>query len=130
MNELISFLEKKVTNESCSNLRDIKCVESNQLNMEQLLNLIVPDDELNNAILKTYNEVKDNYELFVYCCQSDQEYDVFINILCDGRLYSNILRKSFSDNKSASTYFDKLSNIIKENDLKTLQKILLDLLTY
>ena len=130
MNELISLKEKKVTNESCSNLRDIKCVESNQLNMEQLLNLIVPDDELNNAILKTYNEVKDNYELFVYCCQSDQEYDVFINILCDGRLYSNILRKPFSDNKSASTYFDKLSNIIKENDLKTLQKILLDLLTY
>ncbi len=128
MNELISFLEKKVTNESCSNLRDIKCVESNQLNMEQLLNLIVPDDELNNAILKTYNEVKDNYELFVYCCQSDQEYDVFINILCNERLYSNILRKSFSDTKSAFIYFDKLSDMIKENDLKSLQKMLLDLL--
>lgn len=128
MNELISFLEKKVTNESCSNLRDIKCVESNQLNMEQLLNLIVPDDELNNAILKTYNEVKDNYELFVYCCQSVQEYDVFINILCNERLYSNILRKSFSDTKSAFIYFDKLSDMIKENDLKSLQKMLLDLL--
>ena len=96
--------------------------------MEQLLNLIVPDDELNNAILKTYNEVKDNYELFVYCCQSDQEYDVFINILCNERLYSNILRKSFSDTKSAFIYFDKLSDMIKENDLKSLQKMLLDLL--
>ena len=128
MNELISFLEKKVTNESCSNLRDIKCVESNQLNMEQLLNLIVPDDELNNAILKTYNEVKDNYELLVYCCQSVQEYDVFINILCNERLYSNILRKSFSDTKPAFIYFDKLSDMIKENDLKSLQKMLLDLL--
>lgn len=130
MDELISFIENKVKNQSCTNLQNINCTESNQLNMEQLLNLIVPDDELNNEILKTYNEVKNNYELFVYCCYSDQEYNVFINILSNEKLYSNILRKSFSNSKLAFIYFDKLSNIIKENDLKTIQKILLELLTH
>lgn len=125
MNELISFLEKKIASQSHINLKDINCIESNQLSMEQMLNLIVPDDELNNVILKTYNETKDNYKFFVYCCQYGKEYNVFINILDNKKIYSNILRRNFKTKKIAFDYFNELSNIIKDNDLKTLSKMLM-----
>lgn len=126
MDELINFLEKKAINKRESRL---VCSESSDIDVETLLNLLIPDDELNNEVLNKYENIKENYRFIVYCCLYDKRYNVFINILNKGKLYSNVLRKNFDDKEVALDYFDELSDIIKNNDLNSLSKILIERLT-
>lgn len=126
MNEVINFLEKKAINKKESRL---VCSESSDIDVETLLNLLVPDDELNNEVLNKYENTKENYRFIVYCCLYDKRYNVFINIMNKGKLYSNVLRKNFDGKETAFDYFNELSIVIKNNDLNSLSKILLQRLT-
>ena len=122
MDELINFLEKKAINKKESRL---VYSESSDIDVEMLLNLLVPDDELNNEVLNKYENTKENYSFIVYCCLYDKRYNVFINIMNQGKLYSNVLRKNFDGKETAFDYFNELSIVIKNNDLNSLSKILL-----
>ena len=126
MDELINFLEKKAINKKESRL---VYSESSDIDVEMLLNLLVPDDELNNEVLNKYENTKENYSFIVYCCLYDKRYNVFINIMNQGKLYSNVLRKNFDDEETAFDYFNELSIVIKNNNLNSLSKILLQRLT-
>ena len=126
MDELINFLEKKAINKKESRL---VCSESSDIDVETLLNLLVPDDELNNEVLNKYENTKENYRFIVYCCLYDKRYNVFINIMNKGKLYSNVLRKNFDGKETAFDYFNELAIVIKNNDLNSLSKILLQRLT-
>lgn len=126
MDEVIKILEKKAINKKDSRLI---CSESDDIDVEMLLNLLVPDDELNNEVLNKYENTKENYSFIVYCCLYDKRYNVFINIMNQGKLYSNVLRKNFDDEETAFDYFNELSIVIKNNNLNSLSKILLQRLT-
>ena len=126
MDEVIKILEKKAINKKESRL---VCSESSDIDVETLLNLLVPDDELNNEVLNKYENTKENYRFIVYCCLYDKRYNVFINIMNQGKLYSNVLRKNFDDKETAFDYFNELSIVIKNNNLNSLPKILLQRLT-
>ena len=97
--------------------------------MKTLLDLLVPNDELNNEILNKYENTKEKYKFIVLYCLFDKTYNVFIDIMDDENLYFNVLRRNFYDDKTASDYFDELSDIIKNNDLNSLSKILIERLT-
>ena len=94
MDEVIKILEKKAINKKDSRLI---CSESDDIDVEMLLNLLVPDDELNNEVLNKYENTKENYSFIVYCCLYDKRYNVFINIMNQGKLYSNVFTKNFDD---------------------------------
>ncbi len=126
MDEVIKILEKKAINKKDSRLI---CSEFSDIDVETLLNLLVPDDELSNEVLNKYENTKENYRFIVYCCLYDKRYNVFINIMNKGKLYSNVLRKNFDDKEVALDYFNELSIVIKNNDLNSLSKILLQRLT-
>lgn len=126
MDEVIKILEKKAINKKDSRLI---CSESSDIDVETLLNLLVPDDELSNEVLNKYENTKENYRFIVLYCLFDKTYNVFIDIMDDENLYFNVLRRNFYDDKTASDYFDELSDIIKNNDLNSLSKILIERLT-
>ena len=126
MNEVINFLEKEALNK-----KELKldCFESGNIDVKILLDLLVPDDELNNEVINKYENIKEKYKFIVLCCLFDKTYNVFIDIMDDENLYFNVLRRNFNDDKTASDYFDELSAIIKNNDLNSLSKILIERLT-
>lgn len=126
MDEVIKKLEKKAINKKDSRLI---CSEFSDIDVETLLNLLVPDDELNNEVINKYENIKEKYKFIVLCCLFDKTYNVFIDIMDDENLYFNVLRRNFNDDKTASDYFDELSAIIKNNDLNSLSKILIERLT-
>lgn len=126
MNEVINFLEKKALNKKEA---ELDCFKSDNIDMKTLLDLLVPNDELNNEILNKYENTKEKYKFIVLYCLFDKTYNVFIDIMDDENLYFNVLRRNFYDDKTASDYFDELSDIIKNNDLNSLSKILIERLT-
>lgn len=93
MNKLIDFLNKNSNNNNC--LKKIPVAATAETYITQLLDLFVPNNEVNYTIIKNYKSTIDNYTFNVFCCLFNDQYSTFLNILTEKELYSNILRKNF-----------------------------------
>lgn len=122
MNNLLKILnDKKIEKKYLYNSNE--SMLSNDLN--DLLDLFIDENDISMKILYKNNRIINEFTFYVYCCVYDNNYDVFINLTDNEYLYSNILRKHFSDHNKALEYYHCLENIIKDNDLSKISEKLI-----
>lgn len=93
--------------------------------INNLLNIFVDESEISYNIINEYNENKDDYIFNVKNIFINDKYDVFISISDNIDIYSNILRKTFNNKIESEKYFDELSQLIKEKNVKDLSSLLI-----
>lgn len=93
--------------------------------INDLLNIFVDESEISFKIINEYNEIKDDYVFNIKNIFDSEKYDVFISISDNTNIYSNILRKTFHNKIESEKYFDELSQLIKEKNVKDLSSILI-----
>lgn len=93
--------------------------------INNLLNIFVDESEISYNIINEYNEIKDDYIFNVKNIFINDKYDVFISISDNIDIYSNILRKTFNNKIESEKYFDELSQLIKEKNVKDLSSLLI-----
>ena len=135
INKLFEFLKTKNIEKEKNLLSKVNNNENVYLSydnfnnsLNNLLNLFVDDSEINYDIVNEYNEIKDTYLFNVKNIFNTENYDVFMSISNKYDNYSNILRKSFSNRIDADKYFNELTKLIKENNVKDLSSLLISML--
>ena len=93
--------------------------------INNLLNIFVDESEISYNIINEYNEIKDQVVFNVKNISDNEKYDVFISISDNTNIYSNILRKTFKNKIESEKYFNELSQLIKEKNVKDLSSLLI-----
>lgn len=93
--------------------------------INNLLNIFVDESEISYNIINEYNEIKDQVVFNVKNIFDNEKYDVFISISDNTNIYSNILRKTFKNKIESEKYFNELSQLIKEKNVKDLSSLLI-----
>lgn len=93
--------------------------------INNLLNIFVDESEISYIIINEYNEIKDDYVFNIKNILDNEKYDVFISISDNTNIYSNILRKTFKNKIESEKYFNELSQLIKEKNVKDLSSLLI-----
>ena len=93
--------------------------------INNLLNIFVDESEISYIIINEYNEIKDDYVFNIKNILDNKKYDVFISISDNTNIYSNILRKTFNNKIESEKYFNELSQLIKEKNVKDLSSLLI-----
>lgn len=93
--------------------------------INNLLNIFVDESEISYIIINEYNEIKDDYVFNIKNILDNEKYDVFISISDNTNIYSNILRKTFNNKIESEKYFNELSQLIKEKNVKDLSSLLI-----
>lgn len=93
--------------------------------INNLINIFVDESEISYNIINEYNEIKDEFAFNVKNIFDNEKYDVFISISDNTNIYSNILRKTFNNKIESEKYFNELSQLIKEKNVKDLSSLLI-----
>lgn len=133
MERLLKFLNNKIKEKENNILSKVNNNENGYLDYDDfnnsisiLLNLFIEDNEINYDLVNEYNEIKDTYIFNVKTIFSNDHYDVFMSISNKYDIYSNILRKTFNNKIDADKYFNELTNLVKENNVKDLSYLLIN----
>lgn len=133
MERLLKFLNNKIKEKENNILSKVNNNENGYLDYDDfnnsisiLLNLFIEDNEINYDLVNEYNEIKDTYIFNVKTIFSNDYYDVFMSISNKYDIYSNILRKTFNNKIDADKYFNELTNLVKENNVKDLSYLLIN----
>lgn len=125
MERLLKFLNNKIKEKENNILSKVNNNENGYLDYDDfnnsisiLLNLFIEDNEINYDLVNEYNEIKDTYIFNVKTIFSNDHYDVFMSISNKYDIYSNILRKTFNNKIDDDKYFNELTNLVKENNVK------------
>lgn len=133
MERLLKFLNNKIKEKENNILSKVNNNENGYLDYDDfnnsiciLLNLFIEDNEINYDLVNEYNKIKDTYIFNVKTIFSNDHYDVFMSISNKYDIYSNILRKTFNNKIDADKYFNELTNLVKENNVKDLSYLLIN----
>ena len=133
MERLLKFLNNKIKEKENNILSKVNNNEIGYLDYDDfnnsiciLLNLFIEDNEINYDLVNEYNKIKDTYIFNVKTIFSNDHYDVFMSISNKYDIYSNILRKTFNNKIDADKYFNELTNLVKENNVKDLSYLLIN----